>query len=143
MNNGQIAQVLDAIGQLLEFKDENPFKIRAYHNAARAIESFNGDIAQVCRDKKLCEIPGIGKAIEEKITELLTTGTLGFYEEPEEGNSRRRRRDGLDPLLRPQEGARRVEGAGHHDDRGAPQGLRGEQAGRRSRDSARRPSRRS
>jgi DNA polymerase (family 10) len=81
MNNGQIAQVLDAIGQLLEFKDENPFKVRAYHNAARAIESFSGDIAEACRDKKLCEIPGIGKAMEEKVTELVTTGKLGFYED--------------------------------------------------------------
>jgi DNA polymerase (family 10) len=81
MNNGQIAQVLDEIGQLLEFRDENPFKIRAYHNAARAIESFNGDLAQACHDNKLCEIPGIGKAIEEKITELLATGKLAYYEE--------------------------------------------------------------
>src|ERR1043165_512222 len=81
MKNGEVARILDAIGQLLEFKDENPFKVRAYHNAARAIESFNGDIAQACRDKKLCEIPGVGKAIEEKVTELVTTGKLGFYED--------------------------------------------------------------
>jgi DNA polymerase (family 10) len=81
MNNGQIAQVLDAIGQLLEFKDENPFKVRAYHNAARAIESLTADLEQLCRDKKLCSIPGIGKALEEKITELVTTGKLAYYDE--------------------------------------------------------------
>src|SRR5207248_3077771 len=81
MNNGQIAQVLDAIGQLLEFKDENPFKVRAYHNAARAIESLTVDLSELCRDRKLCEVPGIGKAMEEKITELVQTGKLGLYDE--------------------------------------------------------------
>lgn len=81
MNTGQIAQILDAIAGLLEFKDENPFKIRAYRNAARALEGFTGDIEQLCRDKKLCEIPGVGKAIEEKITQLITTGKMDYYEE--------------------------------------------------------------
>ena len=81
MNTGQIAQVLEAVAGLLEFKDENPFKIRAYRNAARAIESFTGDIEQLCRDKKLCDIPGVGKAIEEKITQLINTGRMDYHEE--------------------------------------------------------------
>jgi DNA polymerase (family X) len=81
MNTGQIAQILEAVADLLEFKDENPFKIRAYRNAARAIESFTGDIDQLCRDKKLSDIPGVGKAIEEKVTQLLTTGKMDYYEE--------------------------------------------------------------
>lgn len=81
MNNGQIAQVLDEIGQLLEFKDENPFKIRAYHNAARALESLTQDLNELCQQKRLSEIPGIGKALEEKITELVTTGKLAYHEE--------------------------------------------------------------
>jgi len=81
MNNGQIAQVLDEIGQLLEFKDENPFKIRAYRNAARAIESLTADVRTLVAEKKLAEIPGIGKAIEEKITQLVATGKLDYHEE--------------------------------------------------------------
>jgi DNA polymerase (family 10) len=81
MNTGQIAQILDAIARLLEFKDENPFKIRAYQNAARAIESLTSDISTLVAEKKLSEIPGIGKAIEEKITQLVTTGKLDYYEE--------------------------------------------------------------
>jgi DNA polymerase (family 10) len=81
MNSGQVAQVLEAIAGLLEFKDENPFKIRAYRNAAKAIESLTVDLEQLCRDKKLSEIPGIGKAIEEKVTQLVCTGTLDYYEE--------------------------------------------------------------
>src|SRR5688572_17948074 len=81
MNTGQVAQVLESIAGLLEFKDENPFKVRAYRNAARALESLTADLEQLCREKKLCEIPGIGKAIEEKITQLVTTGKLDYYEE--------------------------------------------------------------
>jgi DNA polymerase (family 10) len=81
MNTGQIALVLEAVAGLLEFKDENPFKVRAYRNAARAIESFTGNIEQLCRDKKLCDIPGVGKAIEEKITQLINTGKMDYYEE--------------------------------------------------------------
>ncbi|RPH38946.1 MAG: histidinol-phosphatase, partial [Planctomycetota bacterium] len=81
MNTGQIALVLEAVAGLLEFKDENPFKVRAYRNAARAIESFTGDIEKLCRDKKLCDIPGVGKAIEEKITQLINTGKMDYYEE--------------------------------------------------------------
>jgi DNA polymerase (family 10) len=81
MNTGQVAQILEAIAGLLEFKDENPFKIRAYRNAAKALESLTADLEQLCRDKKLSEIPGIGKAIEEKITQLVTTGRLDYYED--------------------------------------------------------------
>jgi len=81
MNNGQIAQILESVARLLEFKDENPFKVRAYQNAARAIESSTLDLAVLCAEKKLCEIPGIGKAIEEKITQLITTGKMEYYEE--------------------------------------------------------------
>jgi DNA polymerase (family X) len=81
MNTGQIALVLEAVAGLLEFKDENPFKVRAYRNAARAIESFTGDIVALCRDKKLCDIPGVGKAIEEKITQLINTGKMDYHEE--------------------------------------------------------------
>lgn len=80
MNNGEVARILDEIGQLLEFKDENPFKIRAYHNGARAIESLTSDLATLVAEKKLTGIPGVGKALEEKITELVTTGKLEYYE---------------------------------------------------------------
>lgn len=80
MKNGEVARILDEIGQLLEFKDENPFKIRAYHNGARAVESLTQDLATLVAEKKLTGIPGVGKALEEKITELITTGRLEYYE---------------------------------------------------------------
>ena len=66
----QIADILESIAQMLEIKGENVFKIRAYTNAARALETYTGDIAAAAGEGRLGEIPGVGKAIAEKITEL-------------------------------------------------------------------------
>jgi len=79
ISKDQIADVLESIAKMLELKGENVFKIRAYTNAARALETFSGDLATAAAEKKLDEIPGIGKAITEKITELLNTGELAFF----------------------------------------------------------------
>jgi len=76
----QIADVLENIAQMLEIKDENVFKIRAYTNAARALETYTGDILAAAGEGRLGEIPGVGKAIAEKITELVATGQLAYYE---------------------------------------------------------------
>ena len=76
----QIADVLESIAQMLEIKGENVFKIRAYTNAARALETYTGDIAAAAGEGRLGEIPGVGKAIAEKITELVTTGQLAYFE---------------------------------------------------------------
>lgn len=75
----QIVDTLESIARLLELKGENLFKIRAYTNAARALEIFTGDLAQMSAEDRLGEIPGVGKAITEKIGELLATGELAFY----------------------------------------------------------------
>lgn len=76
----QIADTLESIAQMLEIKGENVFKIRAYTNAARALETYTGDIAAAAGEGRLGEIPGVGKAIAEKITELVATGQLAYYE---------------------------------------------------------------
>jgi len=81
MTKDDIADILESIAQLLDLKGENPFKIRAYTNAARAIETYAGDFMQMARDKRLEEIDGIGKSIAEKISELAITGELPFYNE--------------------------------------------------------------
>ena len=54
---------------MLELKGENPFKVRAYYNAARAIENFSGNLRQTATEKKFAEIEGIGEKIAEKIAE--------------------------------------------------------------------------
>ena len=76
----QIADILESIAQMLEIKGENVFKIRAYTNAARALETYTGDIAVAAGEGRLGEIPGVGKHIAEKITELVATGQLAYFE---------------------------------------------------------------
>jgi DNA polymerase (family 10) len=81
MDKTAIADVLEKIATLLELKGENPFKIRAYTNAARSIETFGGNLADLKDEETLEKIPGIGKAIAAKIKELVETGSLRFFED--------------------------------------------------------------
>jgi DNA polymerase (family 10) len=81
MTKGQIVEVLEEIATLLELKDENPFKIRAYANAARSIETWGGNLPDLQDEQALEKIPGIGKSIAEKIKELAATGSLKYLEE--------------------------------------------------------------
>jgi DNA polymerase (family X) len=81
MTKDEIAGVLEQIATLLELKGENPFKIRAYANAARAIETFGGNISNLQDEEALSKIPGIGKSIADKIKELAATGSLKYLEE--------------------------------------------------------------
>lgn len=80
MDKHEVARILDEIGVLLSLQGENPFKIRAYHNAARAIENLDEDLETVVREERLEEIPGIGAHTAEKVTMLVTTGKLPYYE---------------------------------------------------------------
>src|SRR6184192_1150640 len=81
MTKSQIADVLQEIATLLELNDENPFKIRAYANAARSLETFGGNLSDLQDEEALAKIPGIGKAIAAKIKELAATGKLKYLEE--------------------------------------------------------------
>jgi DNA polymerase (family X) len=81
MTKEAIAGVLEQIATLLELKNENPFKIRAYTNAARAIETFGGNVADFQDEEALSKIPGIGKSLALKIKELAATGSLKYLEE--------------------------------------------------------------
>ena len=81
MNKKEVAEILEQIGTLLELKNENPFKVRAYYNAARALDGFAGDLETLVKKNRLHDIRGIGSGLSEKITELVTTGKLKYYEE--------------------------------------------------------------
>lgn len=81
MKNAAIARIFQEIADFLGLQGENPFKIRAYQKAARVIENLPMELGQVMKEGKLREIPGIGEAIAKKISELITTGHLGYYEE--------------------------------------------------------------
>jgi DNA polymerase (family 10) len=80
MNNKQIAKVFEDIADLLELKGENVFKIRAYQKVVRAIEQSPVELEQLVKEERLREVPGVGEAIAKKITELVTTGKLEYYE---------------------------------------------------------------
>jgi len=80
MNNAEVVKILQDIADLLELKGENVFKVRAYQKAARSIEFLSEDVEKLVRENRLREVPGIGEAIEKKITELINTGKLEYYE---------------------------------------------------------------
>lgn len=81
MNNSEVARVFQDISDLLELKGESQFKVRAYQKAVRSIEHLSVELSQLKAEGRLREVPGIGEAIEKKITELLDTGHLKYYEE--------------------------------------------------------------
>ena len=81
MDKEHVAAVLVEIGTLLELKGENPFKTRAYQNAARVLEGLTEPLEKLVADARLGELKGIGEALQQKITELATTGRLRYYDD--------------------------------------------------------------
>jgi DNA polymerase (family 10) len=76
-----IILILEEIGVYLEIKGESPFKVIAYSNAARRLETLEEDLEELVRRGGLTSIKGIGDALNKKITELVTTGRLEYYDE--------------------------------------------------------------
>ena len=83
MTNREIAAVFEQIADLLEFQGANPFRVRAYRNAARTLHDLSESAADIVADpeRSLTDIEGIGKDLAEKVTTLLTTGSLPMLEE--------------------------------------------------------------
>ena len=81
MNNPQVARIFEGIAGLLEMKGEQRFTVVAYQRVARTIDQLPTELDQMLRDgQDLKAIPGIGKAISQKISELVSTGKLDFFE---------------------------------------------------------------
>jgi len=80
MTNREIAELLKRIGDMLDILGENRFKVLAYRRAAENLINLGQDIHTYWQAGTLQEIPGIGQAIADKVDELLTTGSLEFYE---------------------------------------------------------------
>jgi DNA polymerase (family 10) len=72
--------LLETIARLLELKGENPFKIRAYTNAARALETFSANFQATVAEGKIGDLDGIGDAIAKKIFEYVQTGKLDYFD---------------------------------------------------------------
>ena len=77
MRNQEVADILYQIADILEIQGEIQWKFLAYRRAARTIENLSENIADVLGKQKL---PGVGKAIEEKVGELISTGKLEYFE---------------------------------------------------------------
>ncbi len=81
MEKAAVAAVLDEMASLLELKGDNPFKSRAFQNAARVVGALDGDLDDLVRANKLVGTPGLGTSLVRDITELVTTGHLKAYED--------------------------------------------------------------
>src|SRR4030065_180027 len=82
-SNQQLADTFTLIANLLEIKGEIIYKTLAYRKAAESLTSLGRDAKEYWKEGKLEDIPGVGKAIAEKIDELLSTGKLEFLEKLE------------------------------------------------------------
>lgn len=80
MKNQQIAKIFNEMAELLELKDENVFRIRAYRRAGQTIDSLPKDVTDLS-DEELTALPGIGKDLAGKIKEYLSTGKIAKHEE--------------------------------------------------------------
>jgi DNA polymerase (family 10) len=83
LENSEIAHILEQLGSLLEFKNENMFKVRSYRMAADAIRDWHASIAEIAARGGAAElraIPGIGKTISSQIEEIIRTGTSPVFE---------------------------------------------------------------
>src|SRR5260370_21425205 len=82
MDKNQIANLLDQIATLLELKEgSSPFEVRAYQNAARAINALDGNIEQLPREAKLKAVPGLGPPLVKHAKKPMDTGHIAFYDE--------------------------------------------------------------
>jgi DNA polymerase (family 10) len=81
MDPKQVSRVLEEIAAMLELAGENPFKVRAYENGARAILAFSGDLEAAVASRELLKTPGIGAGLFANVETLVRTGSLPFYDE--------------------------------------------------------------
>lgn len=81
MDKKAVADVLEQIAAFLELRGENPFRIRAFRTAARAIGTYPGDLRQGLEDGSLAAAKGVGPATLQIATELMNTGRAGILEE--------------------------------------------------------------
>ena len=82
VHNADIAVIFDEIADLLEIEGANPFRVRAYRNAARTLRDLDRDVAaMIAEGEDLTELPGIGDDLASKIKEIVRTGTAATFEE--------------------------------------------------------------
>jgi len=87
MRNEDVADALDLLADVLEFKGENPFKLRAYRKAARVLRDLQEDVSTLVAEGRLRDLPGIGEGIEKKVAQFVKTGKMDALEAAMEGVS--------------------------------------------------------
>ena len=80
MNNKQLAELLKAVSAALEVKGKDRFKIKAYDEAASAIEHSTSEVKDLWDDGQLEEIPGVGKNIASHLDELFRKGKVTHFD---------------------------------------------------------------
>lgn len=85
MKNRELAEIFEKLGDILEFKGENQFKVNAYRKAAMTLRDLTEDIEVIAAEGRLRKIPGIGEGIAKKIDEYLKTGKISKFEEEKKG----------------------------------------------------------
>jgi DNA polymerase/3'-5' exonuclease PolX len=81
VTNSQVAEVLSGIAGLLEFQNSNPYRVQAYRNAARGVLELEEPAADIIARKQPLPVPGLGKRLQNRIIELVNTGTMTFYQD--------------------------------------------------------------
>jgi len=81
MDKKAVAQVLEQIAAFLELKGENPFRIRAFRTASRAVAGFAGDLREGLEEGNLAATKGVGPATLQIVSEIVTTGRASLLEE--------------------------------------------------------------
>jgi DNA polymerase/3'-5' exonuclease PolX len=81
VTNNQIAEVLTGIAALLESQYSNPYRIQAYRNAARGVLELQEEAADIIARRELLPVPSLGKRLQNRIAELVNTGTMTFYQD--------------------------------------------------------------
>jgi DNA polymerase (family 10) len=85
MKNFEVARLFDLMADLLELRNENVFRIRAYRRAAQNLEALPEDLEVLAREGRLDEVPGVGADLAAKITEYLKTGRMKDVEAARRG----------------------------------------------------------
>ena len=114
LTNQELANTFRSIADLMEIKGENIYKILAYRKAADSLSNLGQDINEIWKQGKLTEVDGVGKAIAEKIDELLSTGHLEFLDKAGSRGASEPGRGIKSPRPRPQESGDVLERAGHN-----------------------------
>ncbi|HWI40054.1 MAG TPA: helix-hairpin-helix domain-containing protein, partial [Verrucomicrobiae bacterium] len=78
MRNQEIAKIFRELADILEFRGENRYRVRAYRRGAQSLEEYPREVAEL-PDRELLQIPGVGQELARKIREFVASGTIASH----------------------------------------------------------------